>query len=43
MNIKRIKILLDLLASDIYDSDETEDNKNASLETIEAIKQELNK
>ena len=42
MNIRRIKILLDKLCADIHFSDETDENKIASFETIEEIKKELN-
>ena len=43
MNIRKIKILLDTLIVDIQYSEDTQENKTASIETIERIKEELNK
>lgn len=42
MNIRKVAILLDTLYTDIMYSDETQENKEASLETIDRIKEELN-
>ena len=43
MDIRKIQILLDTLIVDIQYSDDTQENKEASIETIERIKEELNK
>ncbi len=43
MDKKRITTLLDTLEADIIFSDETQENKAASLDTIDIIREELNK